>query len=64
MTNSDWVRSLQNEELAEFIYHFEFDGGCCQFTNRFNEKKNKSGGCSENCCKCLLEWLESERDAD
>ncbi len=39
MTNADWVRSLPNDELAEFIYHFEFDSGCCQFTNRFNEKK-------------------------
>lgn len=46
MTNADWVRSMPNDKLAEFIYGIKYE----------NKKK------STEIYKYLLEWLEKEHD--
>lgn len=63
-TNIDRVREMSAEELAKFIYDFEFHEGNCQFPDRYDDKKEKSGGCLGECYECLKEWLESECDAE
>lgn len=45
-TNADRIRSMTDEELAEWIY----TDGCCQ------EGKCSNVGCKE----CWLEWLKQE----
>jgi len=59
MTNADWIRSLPNDKLAEFVYALEYGNG--QFPDRFDEDKGETGY-SKVLYKCLLEWLEKECD--
>lgn len=62
MTNADRIRSMSNEELAAWVYDFEFHEGNCQFPQFYEEHRDKTGGCSDDCKKCLLRWLESEAE--
>ena len=59
MTNADRIRSMSNEELAEFI--FNVSNGATKISVCENEC-DKCANDDEMCC-CLIEkWLESEVD--
>lgn len=62
MTNADKIRAMSDWELATWVYNFEFHEGNCQLPQYFEENKDKKGGCSSDCKKCLLRWLESEAE--
>lgn len=50
MTNADWIRSMTEKELAEFIGH-----------NSLCDRVQGEGGnwCNDhNCTDCLEEWLK------
>ena len=50
-TNADRIRSMSDEELAEFLSHYMSCGYC--------DARNKEQGCKD--CKAeLLQWLKSE----
>lgn len=50
-TNSDWIRSMSDEELAMYMM--------CPNENGLAEIDcDKSDSC--NCYECLLKWLQSE----
>ena len=51
-TNADRIRSMTDEELAEFI-----EGACCPpvcYTKHFDECQK------EDCVPCWLAWLKKE----
>lgn len=55
-TNADRIRSMTDEELAEFIMcPAEYDSG-------FNKECKCNGEMNRNCCKCTLNWLQSEAE--
>lgn len=52
-TNSDWIRSMIDEELAMYMM--------CPNENGLAEIDcDKSDSC--NCYECLLKWLQSEAE--
>ena len=55
-TNADRIRNMSDEELAEYIMcPAEYDLG-------FNKECECNGEMNINCCKCTLEWLQSEAE--
>lgn len=64
MTNFERIKGMSAEELAKTIYELDFDNGLCPLYDMYEKRKNDSGGCSYDCKECLLEWLESECDAE
>lgn len=55
-TNADRIRNMSDEELAESIMcPAEYDLG-------FNKECECNGEMKINCCKCTLEWLQSEAE--
>ena len=55
MTNGDRIRSLSDEELAEYIWNYKLcHPDDCPYPD---------GGGAE-CIKCTLDWLQQEVDAD
>lgn len=55
-TNADRIRNMSDEELAESIMcPAEYDLG-------FNKECECNGEMNINCCKCTLEWLQSEAE--
>lgn len=56
MTNAEKIRSMSDEELAEFLDIVEEDGISSQCTNL------SCDCCCEKteCSKCWKEWLQSE----
>jgi hypothetical protein len=47
-TNADRIRSMTDEEMAEFLY-----GGCC--------REGETFPCPDvGCKKCWLDWLKEE----
>lgn len=58
MTNADRIRTMTDEELAEFITSMDFD--CADYCDSF------ASGCAFNCGKkdrkIALKWLKSEAD--
>lgn len=56
MTNADWIRSMTEKELAEFIGH-----------NSLCDRVQGEGGnwCNDhNCTDCLEEWLKQPAEDD
>lgn len=49
ITNADRIRSMSDEELAEF-----FSETCCP--SKFGGK----GNCNVGCVECWLDWLKQE----
>lgn len=56
LTNADRIRSMTDEELAEFIYEFNFKIDC----RTCKEPVDEEGDCSGNCENEILRWLKSE----
>lgn len=57
MTNGDKIRTMSDEELADFLEPRDFD--CSDFCNDFCE--GCLGNCRHNMGKeFLIKWLESE----
>lgn len=53
MTNADLIRSMTDEELAEYL-DFINDEDCLTAMGRISCREAKNG------CPCWLEWLRSE----
>lgn len=51
MTNADRIRSMSDEELAEYMGDVQTWGGCPNHGAR---------NCTENCADCWLDWLKQE----
>ena len=51
MTNADRIRSMSDEELANFIPDWRHTKAC-----KCNE--HEFIGCDNQCEKCVLEWLK------
>lgn len=60
MTNADRIRSMSDEELAEFI-NTDFGAFNC---SDCEEPVNEYGSCTGNCKKLYLKWLSSEVEDD
>ena len=50
-TNADRIRSMTDEELAEYMGDVQTWGGCPNHGAR---------KCTENCADCWLDWLKQE----
>lgn len=64
MTNADRIRSMSDEELAEYLYSIQNTECELRFCKNKTEcdselDKGKTINDSE-CKKCLVEWLQSE----
>jgi len=60
MTKADKIRSMNNDELARFIYiHTDCNPYSCPAFNLCVVHKNK-----ETCIKTVLEWLDTEVNDD
>lgn len=54
MTNADRIRAMTDEELAVSIM-------CpAEYDLDFNKERRCNGETNRNCCKCTLNWLQSE----
>lgn len=54
MTNADRIRAMTDEELAVSIM-------CpAEYDLDFNKERRCNGEMNRNCCKCTLNWLQSE----
>ena len=60
ITNADRIRSMSDEELAEFI-NTDFGAFNC---SDCEEPVNEYGSCTGNCKKLYLKWLSSEVEDD
>lgn len=56
MTNANKIRTMSNNELAEFIRNHDDSCACCALD--FDSYECNAKSCKEG----ILEWLESERD--
>ena len=55
-TNADRIRNMSDEELAVYIMcPAEYDLG-------FNKECECNAEMNRNCCKCTLNWLQSEAE--
>ena len=52
-TNADRIRSMSDEELAEFLLHFQHCDIC-------DEQLEMC--CTEQCTKNIVKWLQSEAE--
>ena len=50
-TNADRIRSMTDEELAQYMGDVQTWGGCPNHGAR---------NCTENCADCWLDWLKQE----
>ena len=50
-TNADRIRSMTDEELAQYMGDVQTWGGCPNYGAR---------NCTENCADCWLDWLKQE----
>ena len=59
LTNADHIRSMTDEELAEFIYyHKQETCSCCELTET-------DGACTETLCvNATLRWLKQPYKED
>lgn len=53
--NSDNIRRMTDEELAEFIHKTIFDQGSNMFTC-----EEPPVNCHEECKECYMDWLQKE----
>lgn len=54
-TNADRIRSMSDEELADFVgTYFSCEYNCAAMTDN----------CDQNCGKVILEWLQSEAESE
>ena len=51
VTNADRIRSMTDEELAQYMGDVQTWGGCPNHGAR---------NCTENCADCWLDWLKQE----
>lgn len=51
ITNADRIRSMSDEELAEFLLHFQYCTICDEQLEMY---------CTEECTKNIVAWLQSE----
>ena len=60
MTNADKIRSMTDEELAEFIKNTRFDCeyNCVARDKFFNSEEDED--CIEDCQGYILKWLKLE----
>lgn len=54
-TNADRIRSMTDEELAQYMGDVQTWGGCPNHGAR---------NCTENCADCWLDWLRKEANHD
>lgn len=52
VTNGDNIRSMTNENLAEFLDEFVHTGACNDFGIAHERE------CDSNCVECIKEWLQ------
>lgn len=63
MTNREWLKSLNNEELSHFLNSsFRSDIVCygCRYCPYYNEKSDELSDCDD----CLSYWLKQEHKED
>lgn len=53
-TNADRIRSMTDEEMAEFASHYISCGYC--------DARQPYGNCGKTCKERLLKWLQSEAE--
>ena len=59
MTNADKIRSMTDEELAEYLYNADVDCNmCCAYENKNCHDAKVS------CKDGILEWLGNEVDEE
>ena len=56
ITNADRIRTMSDEELAEFMENFDKTGGCDTCSIRYQGKCNSISKCKDG----YLGWLQSE----
>jgi arsenate reductase-like glutaredoxin family protein len=56
LTNADRIRSMTDEELAEFLFSDDYYIDC----TTCKERENEYGTCIGKCENELLRWLKSE----
>lgn len=60
MTNADRIRSMKDEELAEFIV--DLNNHCLAGIGKCNCSNESTVNCEEICSRKTLEWLQSETE--
>ena len=58
-TNADRIRSMTDEELANFLFPL---GSCPIVADGL--PFNESADCADDCEKCWLDWLKKEVESD
>lgn len=57
MTNLEYLKSLDAEHYAEWLFQFQEEDLCC-----INPHEGKCGNASDAACNtCLLQWLNAEK---
>lgn len=60
MTNADKIRSMTDEELAE--YFFDDNRFCCNNCPSGQKNGGYSFECDEKCVEHCLDWLKQEAE--
>ena len=58
ITNADHIRSMTDEELAEFLECFGVCHYCSEHERLENEPLLRGERCDDNCEKHMLDWLK------
>ena len=64
-TNSDWIHSMSDEELAEFIINTcdnpisQKNDDMCDYCEKYEDEKTAECD-SDGCKKAIAKWLQSE----
>ena len=56
MTDSDRIRSMDDEQLADFLKNYHMEDICILFCDKADDCTNYS----DSCVDVVLSWLESE----
>ena len=56
VTNADYIRNMDNDELAALFNSWVDTGACNDFGIEHSRK------CDSNCLECIKEWLNSPKD--
>ena len=56
LTNGDHIRSMSDDELAQFIPNWSYTDAC--------KCGEHSADCDNNCEKCVAEWLKQPNKED
>lgn len=59
MTNFEWIKGMNVEELAEFLLGVN---DACYLPCKWIDERCKHFGTYKGCKDCFKEWLESECD--